>query len=117
MFIRTKDNIFEVVEETDLVYRVKAKTIPNKVYSKSKCQTEVIKNGNEITELMVNGDLLIIQDRTTSYPYKEFAILYDEKTIFAYESAIYHLMKLYIRNSKGNYIKAAERKKERLELL
>ena len=50
-YIRTKWSIFEVVEETDLVYRVKAKWTPTHIYSKSKCQTEVIKQADTIEEL------------------------------------------------------------------
>ena len=61
-YIRTKDTIFAVVEETDLVYRVKAKGNPNNIYSKSKCATDVIKKGNEIKDviddyiIVVNGN-------------------------------------------------------------
>jgi hypothetical protein len=50
-YIRTKDTIFEVVEETDAVYRVKAKGNPHNIYSKSKCQTEVIKFADTVEEL------------------------------------------------------------------
>ena len=50
-FIRTKDTIFEVVEETDIVYRVKAKSNPNNIYAKSKCQTIVLEEANELKDL------------------------------------------------------------------
>ena len=51
-YIRTKTNIFEVVEETELVYKViGASRDRNNVYSKSKCQTEVIDSGDTIEEL------------------------------------------------------------------
>ena len=50
-YIRTKSSIFEVVDENNLVYRVKAKGNPNNIYSKSKCQTNVIKQGFTIEEL------------------------------------------------------------------
>lgn len=50
-YIRTKDTIFEVVEETPIIYRVKAKGNPHNIYSKSKCQTEVIKEAGTIEEL------------------------------------------------------------------
>lgn len=50
-YIRTPFSIFEVVEETDTVYRVKAKWTPSHTYSKSKRQTEVIKSANTIEEL------------------------------------------------------------------
>lgn len=49
-YLRTKDTIYEIVEETNLVYRVKAKGNPNNVYSKSKCQTQGIV-GETIEEL------------------------------------------------------------------
>ena len=51
-FIRTKDTIFEVVEETDIVYRVKAKSNPNNIYAKSKCQTIVLKEAKSIKKLL-----------------------------------------------------------------
>jgi hypothetical protein len=51
-YIRTKDTIFEVIEETDAVYRVKAKGNPHNIYSKSKCQTEVVKFADTIEELI-----------------------------------------------------------------
>lgn len=51
-YIRTKHNIFEVIEETDLVYRVIAASRErNNIYSKSKCNTEVVKQANTIEEL------------------------------------------------------------------
>ena len=50
-YIRTKDTIFEVVGETDIIYRVKAKGNPDNIYSKSKCNTEVIKQADTIEEL------------------------------------------------------------------
>ena len=51
-YIRTKCNIFEVIEETDLVYRVVgASRERNNVYSKSKCRTEVIKSADTIEGL------------------------------------------------------------------
>jgi hypothetical protein len=51
-YIRTKDTIFEVVEETDTIYRVKAKGNPHNIYSKSKCQTEVVRFADTIEELL-----------------------------------------------------------------
>lgn len=50
-YIKTKDNIFEVVDETELVYIVRAKGNPNNTYSKSKRATDVIKRGNTVREL------------------------------------------------------------------
>lgn len=52
-YIRTRTNIFEVVEETEIVYKViGASRNRNNVYSKSKCQTEVINSGDTIEELI-----------------------------------------------------------------
>lgn len=50
-FLRTEDTVFEVVEETELVYRVKAKGNPHNIYSKSKKNTTVIKIGDTITDV------------------------------------------------------------------
>ena len=63
-YIRTRENIFEVIEETDLVYRVKAKGNPNNIYSKSKCQTDVVKSGNTIEELCDEFVALLFDDET-----------------------------------------------------
>lgn len=52
-YIRTKHNIFEVIEETDLVYRViGASRKRNNIYSKSKCNTEAVKSADTIEELI-----------------------------------------------------------------
>ena len=50
-YIRTKSSIFEVVDENDLVFRVRAKRSPINIYSKSKCQTLVIKKSDCILDL------------------------------------------------------------------
>ena len=50
-YIRTKDTIFKVVDETDLVYRVKAKGNPHHIYSKSKISIYNVVEGNTIEEL------------------------------------------------------------------
>lgn len=50
-YIRTEYNIWEVVEETEIIYRVKSKSDPHNIYSKSKCQTDVIKSADTIEEL------------------------------------------------------------------
>ena len=49
-YIRTKDTIFKVVEETDTIYKVVAKNKKN-TYSKSKCQTYVLESADTIEEL------------------------------------------------------------------
>lgn len=50
-YIRTPFTIFEVIDETAAVYHVKAKGNPYNIYSKSKCQTEVVKSADTIEEL------------------------------------------------------------------
>lgn len=50
-YIRTPHTIFEVIEETDIIYRVKAKKDSNKTYSKSKCNTVVIKAADSLDKL------------------------------------------------------------------
>ena len=52
-YIRTEHNIFEVINETDIVYRViGASREKNNVYSKSKCNTNVIKSSDHIEDLL-----------------------------------------------------------------
>ena len=48
---RTLNTIFEIVDETELVYHVKAKGNPHNIYSKSKCQGEIIKIADTIQDL------------------------------------------------------------------
>lgn len=50
-YIRTKHTIFEVVDENEKVYYVRAKSDPTSIYSKSKCQTDIVKEGETIEEL------------------------------------------------------------------
>lgn len=50
-YLKTKDTIFEVLEETDIIYKVRAKGNPDHSYSKSKSQTNVIALGETIEEL------------------------------------------------------------------
>ena len=51
-YIRTKHNIFEVVDETDLVYRiVGASRDRNNIYSRTKKLNDVINQANTIEEL------------------------------------------------------------------
>ena len=113
MFIRTKDNIFEVVEETDLVYRVKAKTIPNKVYSKSKCQTSVIKQADTIEELC---DEFVVIDKIDkrNYIVNPLQITEKEISIFLMDGAIIYGA---IWTDKGLIYVAKMNDKGELELL
>ena len=64
-YIRTKDTIFEVVGENEKVLIVKAKGNPQNTYSKSKCQTDVIKSADTIEELC---DEFVIKAYISSYP-------------------------------------------------
>ena len=50
-YIRTETNIFEVVGENEKVYKIKAIKHKNLIYSKSKIQTNVIKEASTIEEL------------------------------------------------------------------
>ena len=51
-YIRTKSNIFEVVGETEKVFKViSVSRDPSKVYSKSKIQTDALKRSNSIENL------------------------------------------------------------------
>ena len=59
-YIRLAHAIFEVVEEKELVYRVKSKGNPHNIYSKSKCQNDVIKEADTIEELC---DGLIVEEK------------------------------------------------------
>lgn len=50
-FLRTKTTIFEVVEESERVYRVKSKKDPSNIYSKSKSDSDIIRTADTIEEL------------------------------------------------------------------
>ena len=50
-YIRTKETIFEVVDENEKVFYVKAKGNPHNTYGKSKCQTNIINQADTIEEL------------------------------------------------------------------
>lgn len=52
-YIKTAHNIFEVIDETELVYKViGASRERNNIYSKSKCSTNVIKSSDSIEDLL-----------------------------------------------------------------
>ena len=75
-----------------------------------------VEGADSIFALVREGDLLIIEDRATSYPYKTFPYVYG-KTPFAFDCAVYRLLELYTKNSKGDYVLVAKRNKEEMELL
>lgn len=113
-FIRTKDTIFEVVEETDIVYRVKAKRNPNNIYAKSKCQTIVLKEANKLKDLC---DTFVFYFKSNScllvdnYE-RALEILkanYEDKGDFVFRGAIW--------TSKGLIYVAKMNDKGKLELL
>ena len=80
-YIRTPFAIFEVVEETDVVYRVRVKWMPSKIYSKSKCQIEVIKKADTIEELcdefvhFINGMPFVIHKGEKHYVEKGIPVV------------------------------------------
>ena len=51
-YIKTKTTIFEVVGENELVYKVKAKGNPNNIYTKSKCQGDILKEDMYLDNLI-----------------------------------------------------------------
>ena len=51
-YIRTETNIFEVVDENDLVYKVRAKRNPNNIYSKSKKSSDILFEGVTVGECL-----------------------------------------------------------------
>ena len=51
-YIRTKDTIYEVLEEDDVCYTVRAKHDQNKIYKKSKIQTRVISQSDLLSGLV-----------------------------------------------------------------
>ena len=64
-YIKTEFSIYEVVEETDLIYRVRSKWTPNHLYSISKRQTNVIAQADTIEELcdeFVCNEMLIYEE-------------------------------------------------------
>ena len=50
-YIRTKVRIYEIVDENERVYKIKAKSIPDLVYSKSKSQCDGAAIGDTIEKL------------------------------------------------------------------
>lgn len=50
-YLRTKDTVYQVVDQNNLVYRVKGKKDPLNIYSKSKKNTEIIASSDTIEEL------------------------------------------------------------------
>ncbi len=77
----------------------------------------IIKQADNILDLVVTGDLLIVEDTTKTYSHSTFPIIYNEKVPFDYDSPIYRIKEFYIKNN-GNFIKVAEVKnKGELELL
>lgn len=50
-YIRTKETIFEVVDDNAKMLIVRAKGNPNHLYNKSRIQTEILQQANTIEEL------------------------------------------------------------------
>lgn len=51
-YFKTESTIFELVEEREHVYIVKAKNDPTKTYSKSKIQTNIIQWADDLIDLV-----------------------------------------------------------------
>lgn len=66
-YIKTKDNVFEVVDENELVYRVRAKKDNDNIYSKSKRCTDVLKESDDLLDLL---DRIIIKPSKRGERYK-----------------------------------------------
>lgn len=113
MFIRTQYNIFEVVEETNLVYRVKAKSDPNNIYSKSKCQGEVIAKADTIEELC-NEFVVIDKIDKRNYIINPLQTTEKEISVFLMDGAIIYGA---IWTDKGLIYVAKMNDKGELELL
>ena len=64
-YIKTEQNIFEVIDETELVYKVigASRDIHN-IYSKSKCSTNVIQSSDFIEDLLDGFVVENIKDKT-----------------------------------------------------
>lgn len=107
-YIRTKDTIYKVVEENDLVYRVVAKKDKSKVYSKSKITTDVIKKADDIEELC---DTFVDAYNDGTH---DIALLSD---IYFFESYKSHIVYGAIWNDKGLQFVAKFNDKGVLELL
>ena len=50
-YIKTNTNIFEVVDQNDLVYYVRSVSNKHKIYSKSKCNITLLKQSDYIEKL------------------------------------------------------------------
>ena len=103
-YIRTKDTIFEVVEETDLVYRVKAKGNPNNIYSKSKINTMVVASDDHLYNLC---DRFVIASHNSTYYEITDDLEYAEYFVDCeYETKIYGAIftnkgLIYVAENKG----------------
>lgn len=110
-YLRTSTNIFEVIDENELVYKIIGASRDIKhTYSRTKKLGGEV--GNTITDLIKTGDLLIIEDRTSKYPYSTFPLIYNKERPFAYDCAIYSLKEMYIKDPKGDYVFVAKKNNE-----
>lgn len=104
-YVRTKDNIYKLkepyyVDKTNhLCWRFSL--LPLVIHNMG----EITKQANKITDLITTGDLLIVEDLTKK---ATFPIIYNEKVPFDYESPIYRLKEIYIKDTKSNFIKVAK---------
>ena len=68
-YMRTKDTIYEIVDENELVYIVVAKNKKN-TYSKSKRTTEILRVANTIEELISRYIVVSGKTKTVVSKYK-----------------------------------------------
>lgn len=72
----------------------------------------IIKESDNLNDLVLENDLLIVEDRTTCYPYMTFPLIYDNQRPFAYNCVIFKLKELYIKNKQGDYMKVLDTNKK-----
>lgn len=107
-FIRTKDTIFEVVNENKKCLIVKGKRNSNKIYGKSKKCTNIVQQADTIEELC---DAFVDAYNDGS---RDIALLSD---IYFFESYKSHIVYGAIWNDKGLIYVAKMNDKGELELL
>ena len=113
-FIRTPHTIFEVVSENDRVYFVKAKNKKN-VYSKSKCQTQVLAQADTIEELCDYWDYYDCLHK--EYTIKPIYVYRTQGMILDLKRGYIKDVKLCIRTDKGLIYAAKMNDEGELELL
>lgn len=84
-YIKTAHNIFEVIDETELVYKViGASRERNNVYSKSKCSINVIKSSDSIEDLL--DGFIVENENDGNWFFMNVSEFKSEKTHSVYHS-------------------------------